>query len=150
MKRILLQKNNLKIGYQLGESAWVGAQLEVDVFRNYKINYWRLGGYFDLLRLLYVQKFQENKWICGLKFEHNIESSELKKIEAVIEHRPNCSGEGIRNLKARISSTLEVALAGSYSISKDISFRWGVLWGRMVNWNLVPSSVSFSFSFGKE
>lgn len=65
--RNLLQKNDLKLGVQLGDNAWVGAQLEVSNFRNYKINYWRLGGYFDLLRVAYIQQFQGGTWIGGLK-----------------------------------------------------------------------------------
>lgn len=84
IKRRLLQKNDLKIGYQFGENAWLGARLSVDGFRNYKINYQRLGGYFDFLTLAYIHKFQGKKWICGLIYEHNLESSEIKKIEAVI------------------------------------------------------------------
>jgi hypothetical protein len=67
IRRRLLQKNDVKIGYQLGENSWVGSQLEVNSFRNYKINYWRLGGYFDLLRFSYIHRFQGGKWIGGLQ-----------------------------------------------------------------------------------
>lgn len=108
-----------------------------------------MGGYFDFLKLSYIHKFQGNKWVCGLKYDHNLESSEMKKIEAVIEHQLK-EGEGINNLKARISSTLEVAFAGSYSLGKEIEIGWGGLWGRSTSSKLMPSSIALSFRFGKE
>ena len=49
-----LQKNDLMGAVCLGGGNWLGVILNTDGFRNYKINYSRLGSYFDSLKAVYL------------------------------------------------------------------------------------------------
>ena len=49
MQQVFLQKSDLMAAVKVGQG-WVGMILDTDGFRNYRINYSRLGSYFDSLR----------------------------------------------------------------------------------------------------
>lgn len=49
-----LQKNDLMGAVQLVKDNWVGVVLDNEEFRKYRINYARLGSYFDSLKAVYL------------------------------------------------------------------------------------------------
>lgn len=49
LQQVFLQKSDLLAAVRVGQG-WVGVMLDTDGFRKYKINYSRLGSYFDSLR----------------------------------------------------------------------------------------------------
>ena len=49
-----LQKNDLMAAVQLYKDSWVGVVLDNEEFRKYRINYARLGSYFDSLKAVYL------------------------------------------------------------------------------------------------
>jgi len=63
--RKFLQKNDISLGFKINEQHWVGSQFNCEGFRNYQINYSRLGNYFDNFRVAYV--FSKDKLGFGLK-----------------------------------------------------------------------------------
>lgn len=54
VRQVYLQKNDLMGAVCLGGGHWLGLILNTDGFRNYKINYSRLGSYFDSLKAVYL------------------------------------------------------------------------------------------------
>jgi hypothetical protein len=58
MNQINLQKNDLMAAFQIIRNNWVGIVLDNNGFRSYKINYSRLGSYFDSLKAVYLFKHQ--------------------------------------------------------------------------------------------
>jgi hypothetical protein len=76
LKRRVLQKNDLKLGWEVNDSNWLSLQLETEGFRNYRINYLRLGSYFDILRGNYICRFGRDKLLAGLSVTiHRLRSS---------------------------------------------------------------------------
>ena len=68
LKRRLLQRNGVKLGCDLGKFGWVAGQLEVDGYRNYKMNFKRLSSYFDLARISYIYQLHgDSLWTGGLQ-----------------------------------------------------------------------------------
>lgn len=49
VQQVFLQKSDVLAAVRVGQG-WLGVMLDTDGFRNYKINYARLGSYFDSLR----------------------------------------------------------------------------------------------------
>lgn len=49
-----LQKNDLMAAVQIVKDNWVGVVLDNEEFRKYRINYSRLGSYFDSLKAVYL------------------------------------------------------------------------------------------------
>ena len=66
LKRRVLQKNDIKFGWEINDSNWVSLQLQTEGFRNYKKNYLSLGSYFDILRGNYICHFDDIRLIGGL------------------------------------------------------------------------------------
>lgn len=54
LRQVYLQKNDVMGAVRVGGENWVGVVLDTDGFRNYKINYARLGSYFDSLKAVYL------------------------------------------------------------------------------------------------
>jgi hypothetical protein len=54
LNQINLQKNDLMAAFQVVNNNWLGIILDNEGFRNYKINYSRLGSYFDSLKTVYL------------------------------------------------------------------------------------------------
>jgi hypothetical protein len=52
--QVYLQKNDVMGAIRLGGHNWLGVILDTETFRNYKINYARLGSYFDSLKAVYL------------------------------------------------------------------------------------------------
>lgn len=63
--RKFLQKNDVAVSYEINKQHSISGLLESEGFRNYQINYWRFGNYFDLLRLGYL--YSQNKLTFGLE-----------------------------------------------------------------------------------
>jgi hypothetical protein len=55
-QQVWLQKNDIMATYRLWGDHWAGIILQNDTFRNYRINYTRLGSYFDSLKAVYLYR----------------------------------------------------------------------------------------------
>ena len=66
--QMYLQKNDLMGAIRIGGNNWVGVVLNTDGFRNYKINYTRMGSYFDTLKAVYLLDLSHLK--LGLLVPH--------------------------------------------------------------------------------
>lgn len=49
-----LQKSDIMAAFRIVNNNWLGVIFDTDGFRNYKINYSRLGSYFDSMKAVYL------------------------------------------------------------------------------------------------
>lgn len=95
VQQVFLQKSDLMAAVRVGQG-WVGLMLDTDGFRNYKINYARLGSYFDSLRAVGLLDLAALR-LGLLVLPHSSSTSTASKIAPVAKSKPQLSTEDREN-----------------------------------------------------
>lgn len=124
MEKGILQKNDVEVGVKVIEDHWVWATLYCENFRTYRINFSRLGSYFDLMKLAYVGK---HKGLTGgLQLEYSVEDSESKNIEAAVEVKPRW--DWLKWAKVKLNTHWELCMAGEVGLGESFRLKGSLYW----------------------